>query len=76
MKIEVLGAGCSNCSRLEERVRAAADELGIPCEIEHIREIEEIVKRGVMATPALIVAGRVVASGRVPSHAELTRFLS
>jgi len=76
MKIEVLGAGCAKCGRLEERVRATAEQLGIPCEIVHVRDISEIVKRGVMATPALVIDGRVVATGRVPSHAELTAFLS
>ena len=76
MKIEVLGTGCAKCSRLYEAVRAAADDLGIQCEIEHVQDITEIVKRGVMATPALVVDGKVVATGRVPNQAELATFLS
>ena len=76
MKIEVLGTGCAKCDRLGEAVEAAAKELGVQCEIEHIRDITEIVKRGVMTTPALVIDGKVVATGRVPSHAELTTFMS
>jgi len=75
MMIEVLGTGCAKCNRLEAMAKAAADKLGIPYEIAHVRDINLIVQRGVMATPALAIDGRVVVSGRVPSEAELVSWL-
>jgi len=76
MKIEVLGTGCAKCNRLEETARAAADELGISYEMHHIRDINELVKRGVMVPPALVIDGNVVVSGRVPSEAELAAIIA
>ena len=75
MIIEVLGTGCPRCNKLEALARSAAGKLGVPCVIEHVRDITLIVQRGVMATPALAIDGRVVVSGRVPSEAELSSWL-
>ena len=76
MKIEVLGTGCTKCHLLEQTARAAADKLGVPYELEHIKEIKEFAKRGVMFTPALVVDGKVLVTGKVPGEAELTKLLS
>ena len=76
MKIEVLGTGCAKCNRLEEMAKAAADKLRITYQMHHIRDINELVKRGVMVTPALAIDGNVVVTGRVPSEAELTRMMT
>jgi small redox-active disulfide protein 2 len=75
MMLEILGTGCAKCNRLEAMARAAADRLGISCEIAHVRDINAIIQRGVMTTPALAIDGRVVVSGRVPSEAELAAWL-
>lgn len=76
MRFEVLGTGCAKCNKLEETTKAAADKLKITYEMHHIRDINAIVKRGVMVTPALAVDGNVVVAGRVPSEAELTTILT
>lgn len=73
MRIEILGTGCPKCNLLEATAKAAADKLGIPYEIEHVKDINEFMKRGIMMTPALAVDGQVKVSGVVPSEAELTR---
>ena len=75
MMIEVLGTGCAKCDRLGTAAKAAADKLGVPYEIVHVREIDAIVQRGVITTPALAVDGKVIVSGRVPSEAELISLL-
>ena len=75
MKIEVLGTGCPKCNRLEAMAKAAADKLGIAYEIAHVRDINAIVQRGIMTTPALAIDGRIVVSGRLPSEAELASWL-
>lgn len=75
MKIEIIGTGCAKCDSLERATRAAADRLGLHYEIDHLKDIREFAKRGVMFTPALVVNGRVLAAGRVPDDAELARLL-
>ena len=75
MLIEVLGTGCAKCNKLEAMAKVAADKLGVPYEITHVKDINAIVQRGVMTTPALAIDGRIVVTGRVPSEAELTSWL-
>ncbi len=75
MRIEILGTGCAKCNLLERTTRAAADRLGLRYELEHVKDIREFAKRGVMFTPALVVDGKVVVAGKVPSAAEIERLL-
>lgn len=76
MKIEVLGAGCPKCKKLEELVRKVCSENSIDCEIEKVTDIGKIMAAGVMLTPALTVDGKVVLSGKVPSPDELKKLLT
>lgn len=76
MKIEVLGTGCPKCNLLEQTARAAADKLGLSYELTHIKDINEIVRRGVMMTPALAINGQVKIMGKVPSADEIAKLLS
>ncbi len=76
MKIQILGTGCPKCKKLAETAEAAASELGIDFEIVKVSEINEIMKFGVMMTPALAVDGNVKVSGKVPSVDELKQMLS
>ncbi len=75
MKIEVLGPGCPNCRKLKDNVDDAARGLGLEYELQSVTGIEDIVARGVMATPALVVNGEVRMSGRVPSVEEIRGLL-
>ena len=74
-KIEILGMGCPNCKRLEENARKAVSELGLEAEIIKVTEIGKIMGYGVMATPALVVNGKVKASGRIPDAREIKTWL-
>jgi len=76
MRIEILGTGCPKCNMLEATAKAAAEKLGIPYELQHVKDINEFIKRGVMMTPALAVDGTVRVSGKVPSEAEIARILA
>ena len=76
MKIEVLGTGCAKCNQLEQTTRAAADKLGRPYELVHVKEIREFARYGVMFTPALVIDGKVVVSGKVPTEAEVAKLLA
>ncbi len=65
-KIQILGSGCAKCKRLAENAEAAATAMGIEYTIEKVTEIAEIMKFGVMMTPALVVDGVVKVVGKVP----------
>ena len=75
MKIEVLGAGCPKCLKLESMVKETVAKLGLNAEVSHIYDIDEIVEWGVVMTPALVVDGKVKLSGKLPSEAELKNIL-
>lgn len=70
-KIHVLGTGCPKCRKLEQNLAEAVRELGIECQIEKVTDIDEILKYGVMITPALLVDGKVKVAGKVPTKEEL-----
>ncbi len=74
-KIQILGTGCSKCKALAQNAETAAKELGIEHQIEKITEITEIMKFGVMMTPALAVDGQVKIVGKVPSPQEIKNIL-
>lgn len=76
MKIEILGTGCAKCNLLEQTARSAADKLGLPYELEHVKDIREFARRGVMLTPALAVDGRILLAGKVPPEVEVSRLLA
>ncbi len=73
-KIEVLGAGCAKCIKLEELSREAADELGLEYELTKVKDINKFADYGVMMTPALVVDGEVKVSGKVPSVEEIKEY--
>lgn len=75
MKIKILGTGCPKCKKLAENAEAAAKDLGIEYEIEKITDISEIMKFGVMMTPALAVGGDVKVAGRIPSVEDIKTML-
>jgi small redox-active disulfide protein 2 len=75
MKLQILGTGCPKCKKLTENAEAAAKALGIEYQLEKVTEISEIMKFGVMMTPALAVDGEVKLVGKVPSVDEIKKML-
>jgi small redox-active disulfide protein 2 len=75
VKIEILGTGCPKCKKLAENAEIAAKALGIEYEIEKVTDINEIMKFGVMITPALVIDGKVKIAGKVPSVEQLKEML-
>ena len=74
-KIQILGTGCPKCEKLAANAESAAKQAGIEYDIEKITEINDIMKFGVMVTPALAVDGQVKVAGKVPSPEEITKML-
>jgi small redox-active disulfide protein 2 len=75
MKIQVLGTGCPKCKKLAENAQAAVQEAGLDCEIVKVTDINEIMKFGVMLTPALAIDGQVKVTGKVPGPDEIKKML-
>jgi len=74
--VEVLGPGCANCQRLEANAREAIVMAGVAAEVRHVTDYREIAAHGVMSTPGLVIDGRVVSVGRIPSAGDIAAWLT
>ena len=75
MEIKVLGSGCANCKKLLENVEVACKELSLDANILYVADYMEIVKTGLMRTPGLMINGKIVSYGRVPSSDEVKKLI-
>jgi small redox-active disulfide protein 2 len=75
MKIEILGMGCPKCKKLTENVKKAVEEAGVKADIEKVEEMDKIVAYGVMMTPALVLDGKIVSSGKIASVDEIKKWV-
>jgi len=75
MKIEILGTGCPKCKMTEKIVRKAVDELGVQAEIIKIEDLQEIINRGIIMPPAVVIDGETKIFGHVPSADEVKKLL-
>ena len=75
MKIKVLGTGCAKCKRLYAEAEKAVTSAGVAVELEKIEKIDDIMKYGVMMTPALVIDEEVKASGRIAPAAEIVTWI-
>ena len=74
--LQILGTGCAKCHKLMEHTEAAAKALGLEYRIEKVTQLEQIMKYGVMMTPALAVDGHVKVVGKIPSVDEIKKLLA
>lgn len=75
MEIKVLGPGCAKCRATADMITSVAAETGKAVTIEKIEDMRQIVGFGVMTTPAVVVGGKVVHKGSVPSHDQVLSWL-
>ncbi len=75
MKVQVLGTGCAKCKQLTANAEQAVRELGISAVVEKVEDIRDIIKFGVMTTPALAVDGRVRSAGKLLSPQDVKKLL-
>ena len=76
MKIQVLGPGCPKCMGMEQNVRKAIAELALKADVEKVTDIQQIIQRGVMSTPALVIDGKFVMQGKSPTVQQLKQLLA
>ena len=75
LNIKVLGSGCTNCMNLEKLCREVTSENRIDAVIEKVTDLREIMGYGIMSTPGLVLNGKVVSSGKLPTKATLTHWM-
>jgi len=73
--IKILGGGCAKCNQLEANVKEGMNDLGITCEVEHVKDYAEIAAMGVMSLPAWAINDKVVSFGKVLKKAETIEIL-
>ncbi|MBN2602915.1 MAG: TM0996/MTH895 family glutaredoxin-like protein [Candidatus Thermoplasmatota archaeon] len=76
MKIEILGTGCPKCKATEKIVRKVVEEIGKDAEVVKVEDLQEIVNRGVMMTPAVAIDGEIKIVGHIPSAEEIKKLLN
>ena len=70
-----MGAGCSNCAKLEKVTKEGIAQLGIEAQVEKVEDMQKILSYGVMSTPALVINGVVKLVGKVPNKARMIEIL-
>ncbi len=76
LTIKILGSGCANCKRVEQIARKVLANLGIEAEIIKVTDYVDIIAYNVLSTPGLVINEKLVASGRIPSEAEIVAFVT
>jgi small redox-active disulfide protein 2 len=75
LEIRILGPGCINCEKLMADTMQVLEEIGVAADVEHVHDLNEIAGYGLVATPALVINGNVILSGRVPNIVKLRKIL-
>lgn len=76
MEIKVFGSGCKKCATLYDAVDQTLKAKNIEADLTKVEDLKEMVKNGIMKTPALMVDGKLVSTGRVPSQKEIEKLLT
>ena len=76
LTIKVLGSGCANCKRVEQIVHKVVEEMALQAEVIKVTEYPEIMKYNIMSTPGLVINEKIVSTGRIPTPAEVTSWLT
>lgn len=75
-RITVLGPGCARCHELFENAKAAVDDLGIKAEVRKVEDVAEMVSRGILASPALLVNDELVLAGHVATSRRIGELIT
>lgn len=75
MEIKILGSGCANCKKLGKNAKEAIQELQENIDITKVQDIREIMKYGVMRTPAIVINEKVKMSGKVCTAEEIKQYI-
>jgi small redox-active disulfide protein 2 len=76
LTIKVLGSGCANCKRVEQITQKVVDEMSLEAEIVKVTDYADIMAYNILSTPGMVINEKVVSSGRIPTPAEVTTWLT
>lgn len=76
MNIKILGPGCARCQQLEKTAREVVKDLAIEATVEEVKDMKKIMQYPILTTPGLVIDDKLVCSGRVPTKAEVTTFIT
>lgn len=76
MEIKILGPGCARCHQVEQIANEVVRELGIDANVKDVKDIKKIMEYPILTTPGLVINEKLVCSGRVPTKAEVTTFIT
>jgi small redox-active disulfide protein 2 len=76
LTIKVLGSGCANCKRVEQIVHKVVDTMSLDAEVIKVTDYKDIMAYNILSTPGLVINEKVVSTGRIPSEAEITTFVT
>ncbi|MFA6232460.1 MAG: thioredoxin family protein [Rhodanobacter sp.] len=74
--IKVLGTGCANCKATEKIIQSVLAATGIPAVVEKVEDLPTIMKYGLMSTPGVVIDGKVVHAGGIPTRAQVEQWLT
>ena len=75
-EIKILGSGCDKCNQLYERAVEAVQSTGTVAEVSKVSKVSEIIAFGVITTPAMVIDGHVITTGRVPNLDEMKKLIA
>ncbi len=76
LTIKILGSGCANCKRVEQIARKVVEDLAFEAEVHKVTDYNDITAYNLLSTPGLVINEKVVCSGRIPTPAEVTTWVS
>lgn len=74
--IKILGSGCANCKRVEQIVRNVISDMKIEAEVIKVTDYADMMVYNIMSTPGVVINEKLVSSGRIPTPAEMTAWLT
>ena len=76
LTIKVLGSGCTNCKRVEQIIHKVVEGMSLEAEVIKVTDYKDIMVYNILSTPGLVINEKVVSTGRIPSEAEVTTFIT
>ena len=76
LTIKILGSGCANCKRVEQIAQKVISDMALEAEIIKVTDYADIMAYNILSTPGLVVNEKVVCSGRIPTPAEVTTWVT
>ncbi|MBN2169107.1 MAG: TM0996/MTH895 family glutaredoxin-like protein [Actinobacteria bacterium] len=75
MEILVFGPGCSRCGATEKLIRSVVEEQSVEADVKHVTDLFEMTKYDIVSTPGVVIDGKVVSSGKVPTRDEVKSWI-